>query len=290
MQQARHAHALEDHVGRAAGDLGERPGHIFLRRVDGAGGAERQRGVAPDFGELANHHLEGAGQFGEGHHRQADRPATDHQDPVAELDLALLDRVQADRERLDGGALPRADPFGKAQRLRRADVDILRKAARHFGRIAGDPVVRAEDAELVFAFLQAARAAAIAGIVGHGGHQFADLPAGRAGLDDLAGELVSEHRAGSYHERTVLRGMQVRSADAAIVDFEDQTAGLGFRVGHVADLQRLADPVEYGCTHHSPPANKEVESRAGEPHWRAVVPPSMVSTLPLQYEDSSLAR
>ena len=128
-------------------------------------------------------------------------------------------------------------------------MHILCKAARHVGRIAGDAVAGAENAQVVLAFLMTAGAASVAGVVGHGRCQFADLPAGRAGFDNLTGELMTQHRAGRHDEGAMLGRMKVGAADAAIVDSQDQAAGLACRLRDVMNFQRFSDTVEDGSTH-----------------------------------------
>ena len=56
-------------------------------------------------------------------------------------------------------------------------------------------VPRAHDPEIVFAFAEAELAAILARIVGKGGRHLADLPAGRARLDDLSRKVVPEDGA-----------------------------------------------------------------------------------------------
>ena len=72
--------------------------------------------------------------------------------------------------------------------------------------------------------------------------------------DDFAGEFVPHNVAGLQLAPAdigvrAFRPMQVRAADAAALDLENQFLGPGFRVGHVLDDERLARRLEHRCLH-----------------------------------------
>jgi hypothetical protein len=169
--------------------------------------------------------LEAAGEQADERHRP-DRTAAEDADRLSGPRAGDVDPVQADRERLDEGAVVELDPVGQPPKHR---------------RVAGDPL---GIAAVVGAEAEAARhRQRDVETVDRGERVDADPVALGPSLDpgtgrgDRPGELVAEHRSLGKHARR--EHVEVRPADPAGSDVDDDPAFLRRRLIDLADLEGL---------------------------------------------------
>ena len=156
-----------------------------------------------------------------------------------------MHRVQADRQRLDQRALAIAHGVGQAQCLAGPHLHELGVGARR------DAEARGHDLRAADAVARETGGAAAAANERQGAHALAHpeaRPGLAADLDDFAGELVPHHAAGGQARRQ-RRRVQVRAADAAAADAQQQVGRARPRLRNLGDLEGLAEGAKDGGLH-----------------------------------------
>ncbi len=154
--------------------------------------------------------------------------------------------MQAHRHGLDQGSVVQGHAVGHADAL----------MLGHLGELA---IAAAADRHLLLApggLAGAAGAAFAAGFQREHRQPVADLHAAdlAADLDHLAGIFVAQHHACGHAEDRILGDVQVRAADAATTDLDDDVLRSGRGIGESLDLERLANGGQNGGSHDRIPS------------------------------------
>ena len=160
--------------------------------------------------------------------------------------------MKSDGERFDHRAFVEVHHAGQSVRAGGADAHEL-----GIGAVA----LTETDADALLTNAEAGAGVAATGAfaainVGKARDAFADFPLafhGGTDLHDLARELVAHDAAqGQRLDRRRLGHVEVRAADAAVFDLQDQIGGAALRVGDGFNGKRFADFLEDGGAHWCP--------------------------------------
>ena len=223
-------------------------------------GAHAQRAILLEGGDFL-HRDRGAEALGPERDCKADRTGAEHQGLVARLERRQVDPVQRHRQRLDDGAVGKADLAGQLDALVGPRERVLGVAS----------ALQAEPrAPLHFALAaMLARPAALE-------RDDRDEVAGAQALglaaeaDHFASELVPEHVAVPAAESWILGQVQVAAANPAAAHLDHDLARLGRRIGQGLVRERSVQRLERDRFH--------LASGLTGP---SCMPPSIITWLPV---------